>query len=485
MYNSLVMEPFALIIFGVSGNLAQLKLIPALYDLEDKNLLPEGTFVVGIARKEWSHEDYCNYIKEVLAMENRHHRHEIKPEVVKSLLSKMNYLRGDFESGKGYKELKTYLEKKGSAGQNHLYYLATYPQFYGSIFNSLNEYGMNKQDNGWVRLMIEKPIGNNEESAKELDGLLHKYFSEEQIFRLDHYMGKETIQNILVFRFGNGIMQPLLNHRHVDHIQITLAEDFGIGKRGGYFDSVGELRDMGQNHILQMLAIATMEAPKEFTNREITDRRIEILQSLKADPKKIVFGQYNGYLYEEKVAANSVSDTFFALKTEIDNDTWRGVPIYIRTGKKLAQTVAEISMIFKSPENKMFSDYTLGDWPNVLTYRIQPHEGIGFSMLVKKPGHKLQLDSDFMQYCYKTGKNDLPDAYEKLIYDAITGDPTFFNDAPEVEAAWKFIDKLMKAKGIPETYEPGGWGPESANKLIEDDGRKWLQPSAILCTSPL
>lgn len=481
MYNDLVMEPFALVIFGVSGNLAQLKLIPALYDLENKKLLPEGTFIVGMARKNWSEDEYCQYIKEVLHTENRHHQHDVNPDTVKSLLSKMHYLKGDFESGQGYGELKEFLQKKGAAGQNHLYYLATYPQFYGPIFNGLQEHGMNKQDSGWVRLMIEKPIGHDEKSARDLDVLLNKYFTEEQIFRLDHYMGKETIQNILVFRFGNGIMQPLLNHRHVDHIQITLAEDFGIGKRGGYFDSVGELRDMGQNHILQMLAISTMEAPKEFTNREITDQRIKIIQSLKADPKKIVFGQYNGYLYEEKVAANSTSDTFFALKTEIDNDTWRGIPIYIRTGKKLAQTVAEISMVFKSPENKMFSDYTLGDWPNVLTYRIQPHEGIGISMLVKKPGHKLQLDSDYMQYCYKTAKNDLPDAYEKLIFDAITGDPTFFNDAIEVEAAWKFIDKLMEKKVNPEIYEPGTWGPTSANKLIEEDGRKWLEPSPILC----
>lgn len=475
------MDAFALIIFGVSGNLAQLKLIPALYDLEDKGLLPEGSFVVGIARKDWSSNDYHKYIREVLAMENEHHRHEIREEVVASLLKKMHYMKGDFESGQGYVELKEFLVQRGQAGQNHLYYLATYPQHYGAIFEALQQHGMNKQEGGWVRLMIEKPIGFDGKSAKELDVLLHKYFEEDQIYRLDHYLGKETIQNLLVFRFGNGLLSPLLNRDYVEQIQITASEEIGVGKRGGYYDSMGALRDVGQNHLLQMVVIATMESPSEFTNREVTDRRIEILERLKADPTKIVFGQYNGYAYEEKIAPESTTDTFFALKTEVENDRWRGVPIYIRAGKKMARTVTEISIIFKTPKDRLFANFEMGDWPNVLTYRIKPNEGIGLSMLVKRPGHKVQLDRDYMQFCYKTSKTDLPDAYEKLIYDAMIGDPTFFNDAPEVEAAWKFTDVLMPMRGRPDIYEPGSWGPESANKLLADDGRVWLEPSELLC----
>jgi glucose-6-phosphate 1-dehydrogenase len=482
LYNDLVMEPFALVIFGVSGNLAQLKLIPALYDLEDKKLLPEGTIIAGMARKDWTREQYHNYVREVLATENHHHQHEIKSEVVNSLLIKMHYLKGDFEAGQGYEQLKKFLSGTGRAGQNHLYYLATYPQFYGQIFNSLQEYGMNKQDKGWVRLMIEKPIGHDAASARELDAVLHKYFTEEQIYRLDHYLGKETIQNILVFRFGNGLLQPLLNREYIDHIQITAAEDFGVGKRGGYYDNVGALRDVGQNHLLQMLVVATMDAPAKFANREVTDERIKILKKIKANPKDVIFGQYNGYRYEEKIKPDSTTDTFFALKTEVDNDQWRGVPVYIRAGKKMAQTVTEISLVFKTPENSLFHNHELGDRPNVLTYRIQPHEGIGLSILVKKPGHKLQLENDFLQYYYKYRENELPDAYEKLIFDAIAGDPTFFNDAPEVIAAWEFVDKLMPFRKTPEVYDPGSWGPAGANQLIEADGRKWLEPSLDLCS---
>ena len=475
------MEPFALIIFGVSGNLAQLKLIPALYDLEDKNLLPEGSFVVGIARREWTAGDFEKYIREVLGAPNEHHQHEIREGVVRSLLLKMHYLRGDFESGQGYAELKAFLASR-EAEHNHLYYLATYPQHYGAIFEALRQNSMDKLTGGWVRLMIEKPIGWDEKSAAELDTLVHRYFTEEQIYRLDHYLGKETIQNMLVFRFGNGMLSPLLNRKYVEQIQITAAEDFGIGKRGGYYDSMGALRDVGQNHMVQLIVAATMESPGKFTNREITDRRIEILERLKAEPDKIVFGQYNGYRYEEKVAPDSDNDTFFALRTEVDNERWRGVPIYMRAGKKLARTVTEIDIVFKSPKNRLFADYELGDRPNVLTFRLRPNEGIGLSMLVKRPGHKLQLDRDFMQYCYKNSKTSEPDAYEKLIYDAMSGDPTFFNDAPEVAAAWRFTDKLMAGRGKPEIYDPGSWGPEAANKLIEADGRSWMEPDPALCS---
>ncbi len=479
------MDPFTLVIFGVTSNLAKLKLIPALYDLEQKGLLPEKTRIIGIARGEYSKAEFRNYINDILKSENRHHQHPTDKKTVDSLLNKFEYLRGDLEETNNkeslYKDLKKLLYKNDSRSKNHLYYLATYPNLYETIFRSLkkNDLGQNKK--GWVRLMIEKPIGHDLKSAMELDKLLHQFFKEEQIYRLDHYLGKETIQNILVFRFGNGLLQPLMNKEYIDHIQITAAEDFGIGSRGGYFDTMGTLKDVGQNHLLQMLVIATMNPPVEYSNRAVTDERIKILNNLKSIPNKIVYGQYNGYLYEEKINKNSKADTFFALKTEIKNNTWKGVPIYIRAGKKLAQFITEINIVFKVPVNRMFPNHELGSRPNVLTYRIQPNEGIGIELLTKKPGHKLQLQNDFMQYCYKNNENTHYDAYEKLIYDAMTGDPTFFNDSPEVEASWRFIDKYSKTKKIIHSYDPGSWGPEEANKLIEEDGRKWIEPSPLLC----
>lgn len=477
------MDPFALVIFGVTSNLAKLKLIPALYDLEEKNLLPEKSRIIGIARRPFSKIEFHKYITGILNSENRHHQHSTEKSVLIKLLNKIEYLQGDFDGEKGvlYENLKDKLQRSGYEYANHIYYLATYPDLYAAIFRSLKKNGLSQKNRGWVRLMVEKPIGNDLRSYKILDKLLHLYFSEEQIYRLDHYLGKETIQNILVFRFGNGLMQPLMNREHVDHIQITAAENFGIGERGGYFDSMGTLKDVGQNHLLQMLVVATMEPPAEFSNRAVTDARIAILQKLVADPQKIVLGQYNGYLYEKKVDPNSIKDTFFALKTQINSDRWKGVPIYIRAGKKLAQTVTEISIVFKVPGSRMFHHQELGNRPNILTYRIQPNEGIGLELLTKKPGNKFMLDSDYMQFCYKNLISTHYDAYEKLIYDVMLGDPTFFNDSPEIEASWKFIDKYVKGKQKIFLYEQGSWGPEEANKLIEADNRKWIEPSAILC----
>ncbi len=478
------MEPFTLVIFGITSNLAKLKLIPALYDLEEKNQIPHDTRIIGIARGIYTIPDFKKYIENILKSENRHHQHPTDTKVVKRLLNKMEYLQGNIEESVDteslYPKLKNLLSKS-SASKNYIYYLATYPNLYETIFKSLQKNELGQNDKGWVRLMIEKPIGTDYKSAKKLDLLLHKFFKEEQIYRLDHYLGKETIQNILVFRFGNGLLQPLMNREYVDHIQISAAEDIGIGARGGYFDQMGSLKDVGQNHLLQMLAIATMEAPREFSNREITDKRINILKNMKSKKEKIVYGQYNGYLYEDKVSPDSSTDTFFALKAEIDTPTWKGVPIYMRAGKKLSQYITELSVVFKVPINNLFTGHELGNHPNILTYRIFPNEGIGVELVVKKPGHKLQLDKDYLQFCYKNAESNHYDAYEKLIYDAMSGDPTFFNDSPEVEAAWKFIDKYSKRKKILHLYDPGSWGPDESNKIIEVDGRKWIEPSPLLC----
>lgn len=479
------MDSFVLIIFGITSNLSQIKLIPALYDMEEKGIIPKDMSIVGIARSPMSKDEFKNYLSKILHTENRHHKHEIKQEIFQKLSNRFSYLNGNLDDHNFYKKLNNYLDsltKQGNDCRNKIYYLATYPDLYEHVFNNLEALGMNKQQNGWVRLMIEKPIGNDEQSAKKLNTLLLKYFTEDQIFRLDHYLGKETLQNILTFRFGNEVFEHLINKDHVDQIQITAAEDFGIGKRGGYYDSVGALKDVGQNHLLQMLAFATMESPDNFNSTEIANKRTEILKHLVPMPDKLVLGQYEGYLNEENVKKNSTTDTFFAFKTEINNERFKGVPIYIRGGKKLYQTVTEISIVFKDKPRKLFNEIPGWDEPNVLIYRIQPNEGIVLKILTKKPGSKNAPEPTYMQFCYRQDMpHYLPDAYERLISDAIKGDQTFFNDATEVETEWKFIDPLAKNNKKPIIYKPGSWGPKESDELLEKDGRKWLEPSMQFC----
>ncbi|OGE64295.1 glucose-6-phosphate dehydrogenase [Candidatus Daviesbacteria bacterium RIFCSPLOWO2_02_FULL_36_7] len=472
------MEDYALIIFGITSNLAQIKLIPALYDMEEKGLLTSGMTIAGIARRELSDHEFKSYLHSVLLLENIHHKHEIKKQVFKRLCNRFKYISGDLKDQKLYEELKKKIKER-----NQIYYLATYPELYQFILEHLRRNGLNKQIHGWVRLMIEKPIGNNLKSAKALNELLLKYFTEDQIFRLDHYLGKETLQNILTFRFGNDIFEPLINKEFIDHIQITALEDFGIGKRGGYYDQVGALKDVGQNHQLQMLAFSIMDAPSEFTNEAITSQRLKILKSLVSLPDKVVFGQYEGYQQEENVTPDSTTDTFYALKTYVKSERFKDVPIYIRAGKKLKQTATEISIVFKNPVNKLFKGIDCEDEPNVLIYRIQPNEGIVFKILTKKPGHEIKFESEYMQYCYRIDPHShyIPDPYERLIVDTIRGDQTFFNNAEEVEAQWAFVDPLTAIKRKPHIYKPGTWGPKASDELLAKDGRKWLEPSMEFC----
>lgn len=470
-------DSLGLVIFGITSNLAQIKLIPALYDMAEKDLLPDDMKIYGNARKPLAKEEFDNYITKVLNTENIHHKHPIKPEVLKKLLSKFKYIEGYLDDPVFYLRLK----KELPSSCDKIFYLATYPDLYRHIFENLQKTGLNKEDHGFSRLMIEKPIGTDLKSAKALNKLLCKFFLEEQIFRLDHYLGKETLQNILTFRFANDIFEPLINSKFIDHIQITASEAFGIGKRGGYYDAVGALKDVGQNHQLQMLAFATMDAPKEFTSEGITRERIKILKNLVPLPDKTIFGQYDGYKKEENVNPCSETSTFYALKTYISTDRFRNVPVYIRSGKKLAQTATEISIVFKNPVSKLFKGQS--DEPNVLIYRIGPNEGIVFKILTKKPGSKDELESEYMQYCYKSDPytHYLPDPYERLISDSIRGDQTFFNTAAEVEAQWAFTDPLANDQGKPIIYKPGTWGPKEADELLAKDGRIWLEPSMDFC----
>ncbi|MBI2022047.1 glucose-6-phosphate dehydrogenase [Candidatus Daviesbacteria bacterium] len=484
--NSDLRDSFALIIFGITSNLAQIKLIPALYDMATQDLLPEKMVIIGNARRQLTKKDFEVYIFETLSKPLRHHAHPIDQTVVKKLVEKMRYIQGNLDDSGFYDRLNDELKRlsrKGIHCENRIFYLATYPDLYSSVFENLKKIGLNKQDSGFVRLMIEKPIGNDLSSARTLNQLLHKYFSEDQIYRLDHYLGKETLQNILAFRFGNGVFEPLINSDFIDHIQITGAENFGIGKRGGYYDKVGALKDVGQNHHLQMLAFVTMDAPSEFSNEAVTKERIKILKNLVPLKDKVVFGQYEGYRNEENVAKGSTTDTFYAFKTFINNQRFKNTPIYIRAGKNLAQDVTEIVFVFKTPVNRLFKYLEIGDEPNILIYRIQPNEGIVLGILTKKPGHKLELENSYMQFCYRLDRHGhyLPDPYERLIADAIRGDQTFFNDAAEIEAQWAFTDPLSKTRKKPIIYKVGTWGPKEADELIKADDRSWITPSMDFC----
>ena len=427
-------QPFTLVIFGVTSNLAQKYLLPALYDLEDKGLLPDGSHIIGIARSPQKEGWIQEHLHQILHKENLHHKHEIKDQIKELLFTRLHYLDGHLDNPDFYQKLKIKLD--GLNSQNIIFYLATYPDLYQPIFENLKLSGLSNLADGFVRLMIEKPFGSNLKTAKQLNKTLHQYFKEEQIYRLDHYLGKEALRDILSFRFGSSSVESIINKDHIDHIQVSATENFGVGERGAFYDKVGALKDVGQNHLLQMLTAATMEKPITFTNEEVTKERVKILKKLLPQKENIIFGQYEDYTAEKNISPDSLTETFFALKTFINNDRYQNVPIYLRAGKKLAQTLTEVMIVFKDKKNQP------------LRYHVHS-----------------QRDNFLVQ-----------DPYEALILDAIRGDQTYFNDVQEVEAQWAFTDPLSaeSEKGIPVIYQPGSWGPQEADELIEQDGRHWI-----------
>ncbi len=469
-----------LVIFGVTGNLAKLKIIPALYDLINHGKLADNSLIIGMGRKDLGEAGFRQYIVEVIEKYTTQQHLKIVPEALTHLLKNLRYIKGDITEPHMYEELSKLLHSDESH-TNTLFYLATYPSLYGQIFDSLDRAGLTQSTRGWIRVLVEKPIGNDLSSANSLNTLMNQYFKESQIYRLDHYLGKETVQNILFFRFSNSIFEPIFNREYVDHIQITSIEDFGIGERGMYYDNVGALKDIGQNHLLQMLTLVTMDAPAAMTNEAVTCERIKVLRQLQPDPSHLVLGQYNGYLQEANVNPTSQTNTFFALRTHVNTPRFAGVPIYLRAGKMLNRSMAEISIVFKKPVNQLFQHFNTPDVSNVLIFRIQPDEGIAMRFLSKKPLEENALNSADMEFCYKSISERLLNPYETLISDAMSGDQTFFNDAAEVEAQWAFIDPLVAAKVSPIIYDAGSAGPQAAEELMTQDGRTWLEPSASFC----
>lgn len=482
------MEASTLVIFGATGDLTHRKLMPALYHLSSQKLLPKEFNIVGFARRELTNQTFVAGLKESLqSIQN------FDLKTWKDFSKKLFYLQGDFAEKDDYLKLARFLKKFDSPGSctNKIFYLATAPSYFDDCIRNLEESEVHKLlGDCWFRVIIEKPFGHDLESAKALNKLVDEKFSESNIYRIDHYLAKETVQNILTFRFANGIFEPLWNREYIDHIQITAAEKIGVENRGPYYEESGNLRDIVQNHLLQLLALTTMEQPRDFAAESIRDARLAVLESLRKFQEEdllnnIVFGQYTkgdlgeqtllGYRQESRVSSRSETDTFTALRLFIDNPRWQNVPVYLRSGKRLADKTVDISILFKEPENRLFPEGAT--IPNVLSFHIQPDEGISVRIMTKEPGHEMRLAPVSLHLKYEEVFSlPEPEPYEKLVLDIIQGVQTLFPRCDEVEASWDFVDPIIKAKDKLKIYfyPAGSWGPEKAQELIAKDGRGWF-----------
>jgi glucose-6-phosphate 1-dehydrogenase len=496
--------PCVMVIFGVSGDLTTRKLMPALYDLAVAQPLPEGFSIVGVSHRPWDDEAFRAEMRQAVEGSART---PVTDESWNLFAQGLFYVRGDFKDETIYTELGGRLvtiDEERRAHGNRLFYLATSPSFYGPIIKNLGAAGLarrqdiywNQPDN-WHRIVVEKPFGRDVESARALNAEIGAVFSERQIYRIDHYLGKETVQNVLAFRFANTLWEPVWNRQYVDHVQITVAEAIGVEGRGNYYDDSGALRDMVQSHILQLLSVIAMEAPALFNGNALRDEKVKLLRAVVPPAGELVNrhtvrGQYEegfvggraspAYREEKGVPSNSRAETFVAMELEIDNWRWAGVPFYLRTGKRLPRRVTEIAIEFKQVPHLMFQ--SIGDLdlsPNVLTMRIQPDEGIALRFAAKVPGPTTRLRNVRMDFLYGASFGEAgPDAYERLLLDAMLGDPTLFARRDEVETAWSLMQPVLDAwHELPVPvypYEAGSWGPSKAEALLRREHREWRRP---------
>ncbi|MDQ3779975.1 MAG: glucose-6-phosphate dehydrogenase [Chloroflexota bacterium] len=497
--------PCAMVIFGVSGDLTSRKLMPALYDLAVEQPLPEGFSIIGVSHRDWNEDQFLEQMRQAVVASART---DVTENRWSAFARRLFYVRGDFSDAAVYQSLGDRLstidqERRGEG--NRLFYLATAPNFYMPIIRGLSAAGVSeRQANyleptvGWHRIVIEKPFGRDLASAQALIAEMANIFSERQIYRIDHYLGKETVQNVLAFRFANILFDPAWNRQYVDHVQITAAESIGVEGRGGYYDDAGALRDMVQSHLLQLLTVVAMEPPAFFNGNAVRDEKVKVLRSVVPPvgddvATRVVRGQYEsgyvggrpveGYRDEEGVKPDSDCETFVALRLGIDNWRWDGVPFYLRTGKRLPRRVTEVAIEFKRVPHLMFQSVGQFDLtPNVISLRIQPDEGIALRFAAKVPGARTQLRTVRMDFLYDASFGQTgPDAYERLLLDAMLGDPTLFTRRDEVEAAWAIVDPILDhwASGSSATLRPyaaGTWGPSKAEAMIERDGRSWRRP---------
>jgi glucose-6-phosphate 1-dehydrogenase len=480
-------EPCALVVFGASGDLTRRKIFPALYSLAYRRLLPEHFAVVGVARSELSDDEFRERMEEAV---REFGRDEFRQDAWDSLAAGIRYVPSEFGSGKGADDLARCLtkldEERGTRG-NRVYYLAVPPTVFEALVHQLGE---RRGTEGWTRLIVEKPFGYDLDSAQQLNEKLHEYFHEDEIFRIDHYLGKETVQNVLALRFANGIFEPIWNRQFIDHVQITVAESMGIEGRAGFYEQAGAIRDIFQNHLLQLVAVTAMEPPIDFTAESVRNEKVKVLRALHTPgPKNVVRGQYGrgyvegvevpGYRDEEDVDPGSMTETFVAAKLYVDNWRWADTPFYVRTGKRLPRRETTIAIEFDRAPAPPFEEVAVDDLrPNVLLVHIQPNEGVSLEVGAKVPGQGMRIRTVHMDFLYGGAfRTALPEAYERLILDALLGDATLFTRSDEIEEQWALVDAIVAAwrrdrPSFP-NYAAGTWGPPSADDLLARDGRAW------------
>ncbi len=482
-----VPDPCALVIFGATGDLTRRKLFPALYSLAYRHLLSERFGIVGVARTEQSTEHFLGVMREAV---QEHGRDELRDDVWDWLAEGTRYVSTDFADAGGEDEVVEALneldEERGTSG-NRVYYLAVPPDVIGTIIEQI---GNRRSTNGWTRVVVEKPFGHDRASARELNEKISQHFTEEEVFRIDHYLGKETVQNMLALRFANGIFEPIWNRQFVDHVQITVAETIGIEGRAAFYEKAGAIRDIFQNHLLQLVALTAMEPPIDFTADSVRNEKVKVLRAMHTPgPKSVVRGQYGrgfiegeevpGYREEEGVARDSMTETYVAAKLYVDNWRWADTPFYVRAGKRLRRRETTIAIQFQRAPHPPFEEIA-GDGlrPNVLLVHVQPDEGVSLAIGAKVPGQGMTIRTVHMDFLYGGAfRTGIPEAYERLILDTMLGDATLFTRADEVNEQWSLVDAIIAAwqrdrPSFP-NYDAGTWGPTAADELLARDGRSW------------
>ncbi|NED93924.1 glucose-6-phosphate dehydrogenase [Phytoactinopolyspora alkaliphila] len=488
--------PSSLVIFGVTGDLARTKLMPAVYDLANRGLLPPGFSLVGFARRDWEHQDFGKQVHDAV---RQHARTPFSEGTWRQLSEGFRFVPGDFSDDNAFDELERTvreLDEKQGTGGNHAFYLSIPPSFFDVVCKQLARSGLAEPENEdqWRRVVIEKPFGHDLASARELNAVVEDIFPADSIFRIDHYLGKETVQNIMALRFANQMFEPMWNAHYVDHVQITMAEDIGIGGRAGYYDGIGAARDVIQNHLLQLLALVAMEEPVSFDAADLRAEKEKVLSAVRLPQdlgEHTARGQYAagwaggvqvpGYLEEDGIAPDSTTETYAAIRLDIDTRRWAGVPFYLRTGKRLGRRVTEVAVVFKrAPHLPFESTATEELGQNALVIRVQPDEGVTIRFGSKVPGTAMEVRDVTMDFGYGYSfTEESPEAYERLILDVLLGDPPLFPRHEEVELSWKILDPIEEfwaANGKPEPYGSGSWGPASADEMLARDGRTWRMP---------
>lgn len=489
------LEEQILVIFGSNGDLARRKLLPAVFQLYTDELLPERFVVLGTGSKDNTSEKYREEVKESLMQFSKSESKNDK-NLVKNFLQQIHYLQVNNKEEKDFGKLKEYIGNLLQT-KNIIYYFSIPPFLYETVASHLIKHELNKENDGWKRIIVEKPFGYSYDTAEDLDDKLHNGFKETQIYRIDHYLGKETVQNIMVTRFANGFFEPIWNRKYIDRVEITASETLGVGKRGGYYDDAGAMRDMIQNHLLQVLAIVAMEPPAIFDSNSIRNETVKVLQALRPIESErisenVVRGQYiattvnekleNGYRQEEGVKPNSKTETFVAMKLYIDNWRWGEVPFYIRTGKHLPEQITEVVIHLKPAPHQLFKRLCAPQPTNMIILRIQPDAGVAIDFGMKIPGAGYQVQNVNMAFHYSDlSDSKIPEAYERLLLDCMTGDSTLYARADAVKASWRFIDPILEAwKNNPDIplyfYECNTWGPIEANNLFGNKKIKWRPP---------